>query len=65
MVSQAEAQGQVVVVTGLSEIQGASFPGPTVVVAHHVGGIEDIPVSTLARQLTYHSVLPLTIRNAA
>ncbi|KAK9803518.1 hypothetical protein WJX73_002149 [Symbiochloris irregularis] len=43
VVSQAEAQGRVVVLDSLSEVQGISFPGPTIVVARHVGGMEDIP----------------------
>lgn len=47
MVSQADAQGRVVVVEALADVQGAHFPGPVVLVARNVGGMEDIPVSAV------------------
>ena len=52
VVSQAEAQGRVLVVA-LSDIQGKSFEQPTVVIAETVGGMEDIPVISVQRRLAY------------
>ncbi len=45
VVSQAEASGRVVVLPDLVEVQGKRFDEATVIIASHVGGMEDIPVS--------------------
>ena len=38
----------------LAEVQGRSFGRPTVIIAEHVGGMEDIPVQS---QLPYLAIL--------
>lgn len=45
VVSQAEASGRVLVLPDLVEVQGKRFEEPTIIIASHVGGMEDIPVS--------------------
>lgn len=45
VVSQAEARGRVLVLPDLVEVQGKRFDDATVIIATHVGGMEDIPVS--------------------
>ena len=43
--SQAEACGRVLVLPDLVEVQGKRFDEATIIIASHVGGMEDIPVS--------------------
>ncbi|BDA48979.1 Alpha-glucan water dikinase, chloroplastic [Coccomyxa sp. Obi] len=48
VVSQAEASGRVLVLPDLAEVQGKRFDEATVIIASHVGGMEDIPENVTA-----------------
>ncbi|GAQ90596.1 Carbohydrate-Binding Module Family 45 protein [Klebsormidium nitens] len=48
VVSQAAAEGTVMVLTSLAEIQGEQYVKPRIVVAEQVGGMEDIPEGVVA-----------------